>query len=339
MDIIIKSFNRPYYLDRCIQSIRKFVTDSDYRIIILDDGTPEKYLKKISEKYSHITILKSDFHNEKITAIESDAENINSNVPIDLWINAAKNASDYFVLLEDDIWFTDYISLNELEISLRKANLQMLKLFWLGNSKLISDRIVKKESFFSIYEPNLYTRNPLLYKLFFKYSRFKIRKILSFIPIYTKERALSYYSIYSVAGVVFRREYFLSLWKNHANTIDEGLQLFNAVQFLNKNKNKNITFGRTNKEVVKTSFLSAATNQHKNYENVSIDMFVFNRIINEAWYEGELDVMNNFPKDLNPESIQKILRDKNAVDASEGEWKKWVERFKLQYISFGCIIE
>lgn len=337
MDIIIKSFNRPYYLDRCIQSIRKFVVHSDYRIIILDDGTPDKYLKKISEKYSDITILKSHLYDEKVIAIENDVPNINSKVPMDLWIDAAKSASDYFVLLEDDIWLTDCIALNDLVISLRKDNVQMLKLFWLGNAKLISDHIVKKESFFSIYKPNLYTRNPFLYKLFFVSSRFNIQRIMSFLTIYTKARALNYYSIYSVAGAVFRREYFLSLWKNHTNTINEGLQLINAVRFLNKNKN--VTFGRTNKEVVKTSFLSAATNEHKSYENVSIDMFVFNKIINEAWYEGELDAMSNFPNDLNPETIQKILRDKNAANANEEEWIKWVERFKGQYTSFGCIID
>lgn len=337
MDIIIKSFNRPYYLDRCIQSIRKFVVHLDYRIIILDDGTPDKYLKKISEKYSDITILKSHLYDEKVIAIENDVPNINSKVPMDLWIDAAKSASDYFVLLEDDIWLTDYIALNDLVISLRKDNVQMLKLFWLGNAKLISDHIVKKESFFSIYKPNLYTRNPFLYKLFFVSSRFNIQRIMSFLTIYTKARALNYYSIYSVAGAVFRREYFLSLWKNHTNTINEGLQLINAVRFLNKNKN--VTFGRTNKEVVKTSFLSAATNEHKSYENVSIDMFVFNKIINEAWYEGELDAMSNFPNDLNPETIQKILRDKNAANANEEEWIKWVERFKGQYTSFGCIID
>lgn len=337
MDIIIKSFNRPYYLDRCIQSIRKFVVHSDYRIIILDDGTPDKYLKKISEKYSDITILKSHLYDEKVIAIENDVPNINSKVPMDLWIDAAKSASDYFVLLEDDIWLTDCIALNDLVISLRKDNVQMLKLFWLGNAKLISDHIVKKESFFSIYKPNLYTRNPFLYKLFFVSSRFNIQRIMSFLTIYTKARALNYYSIYSVAGAVFRREYFLSLWKNHTNTINEGLQLINAVRFLNKNKN--VTFGRTNKEVVKTSFLSAATNEHKSYENVSIDMFVFNKIINEAWYEGELDAMSNFPNDLNPETIQKILKDKNAANANEEEWIKWVERFKGQYTSFGCIID
>lgn len=336
MDIIIKSFNRPYCLDRCIQSIRNFVVNSDYRIIILDDGTPEKYLKKISEKYSEITILKSFLYDEKVNAIENEGQKLNLKVPIDLWIDAAKNASDYFVLLEDDFWLTDYIALNDLEISLRNNNLQMLKLLWLGNPILISDNILKLESFFNIYKPNLYTRNPLLYKLIFIYNKFKVRKTLSYFKIYKRSRALSYYCIYSVAGAIFKREYFLSLWENHNSTIDEGLQLYNAVHFLNKNNDA--AFGRTNKEMLKTSFLSAATNQHKDYENVSIDMLAFNKIINEAWYKEEFDVMNNFSNDLDAEEIEKILIKENNISANSEEWKKWVERFKRQYTSFGCII-
>jgi glycosyltransferase involved in cell wall biosynthesis len=59
MDILIKSFNRPYYLDRCIQSVKKFVVNSDYKIIVLEDGTPEKYLNKIIEKHPEVRLLKS----------------------------------------------------------------------------------------------------------------------------------------------------------------------------------------------------------------------------------------------------------------------------------------
>jgi len=47
IDILIKSFNRPYYLDRCLYSIYKFVKKTDFNIVVLDDGTPEKYLQKI----------------------------------------------------------------------------------------------------------------------------------------------------------------------------------------------------------------------------------------------------------------------------------------------------
>lgn len=337
MDIIVKSFNRPYCLDRCIQSIRKFVVDSDYRIVILDDGTPEKYLNKIQEKHKDVVLFKSALYNEKVESISNDLQNISAKVPIDLWIEAAKNATDYFVLLEDDIWFTDYIVLSELEYHLKKDRMQMLKLFWLGNPKLISNKIKKQEVFYTIYDPNLYTINPFVYRLVFASSRFKIKQILSFFKIYTYEKSLKYYSIYSVAGAIFDRDYFLTLWANHTNTVDEGLQLKNAVRFYNKNKNVN--FGRTNNQVVKTSFLSAATNQHKEYENVFIDMFAFNKVINDAWFEERFDVMNNFPKDFNSETISALLKVKNQADAKEEEWKKWINKFKQQYTSIGCLIE
>lgn len=42
MDILIKSFNRAFYLDRCLQSIENFV-EGDYTVKILDDA-PKKLL-------------------------------------------------------------------------------------------------------------------------------------------------------------------------------------------------------------------------------------------------------------------------------------------------------
>ena len=70
MDILIKSFNRPYYLDRCLFSIQKFGIRFRGQIFIMDDGTPHKYLDKIKEKYPFVTILKSNFYEEKTKLIE-----------------------------------------------------------------------------------------------------------------------------------------------------------------------------------------------------------------------------------------------------------------------------
>ena len=69
--IIIKSFNRPYYLDRCLNSIYKNV-NCKFEIKVLDDGTPEKYLEKIFDKYKDIKIIKSTQYNDKISAIEQN---------------------------------------------------------------------------------------------------------------------------------------------------------------------------------------------------------------------------------------------------------------------------
>ncbi len=338
MDILIKSFNRPYYLDRCIESIKKFAQNQDFKITILDDGTPQKYLDKIQQKHSEITILKSALYDEKSNAIINKSATINHEIPIDLWVNAAKNSTNYFVLIEDDFWFTAPFNLKNIRLHLKSDNIQMLKLFWLGNSNLIESNYTSKNDLYSIYSPNLYTNNPILFHLIFIFNRFKSRKFFEFFGIYTESRLIDYYKIYATSGAIFKRKYFLKLWKNHTNKTDEGLQLFNAVKYMRKQKKANY-FGFYNTEIMKTGFLSSATNQNKTYKDGAIDLFVFNEIINETWFNDEFDAMDNFPDDLNSNKIESILENKNHLLAQAVQWKKWVQKFKDQYRSFGCEID
>ena len=340
MDIIIKSFNRPYYLDRCLQSIYKNMVDADFTIKILDDGTPEKYLKRLAEQYPAIQIYKSEFYADKVSNIASGnahLEGAKANIPIQLWIEAVQNATDYFLLLEDDIWLTEKINLKETQSFLQRKHIFFLKLFWLGNNKLIEKKLTEKTDFLSVYKPQVLTSNPFLFRIIFRMNRLKSRTILTFLKIYSKERFLKYYTIYSVAGAVFKKEYFLNLWKDHQNNVDEHLQLLNAVKFYNKNRDLN--FAQTNVEVAKTGFMSSATNQFKKYEGVDLDMFAFNRILNEAWYNDEFDVMENFPKDLNQERINEMLEAESHPFAQKKEWQQWVQKFKRQFKSFGCKID
>ena len=338
MDLLIKSFNRPYYLDRCIQSIYLNVHDKDFNIIVLDDGTPQKYLDKLTDKYPAIKILKSDLYSEKSKAIANGDLFVNTKIPIDLWINAAENASNYFLLIEDDFWFTKPIHLKKIRLNLESDKIKMLKLCWLGNSKLLPKKSVISNEEYSIFTPDLYTTNPFLFNFIFRFHRFKIRKILTFLNIYSLDRLLEYYTVYATSGAIFKKKYFLKLWKNHHNKVDEGLQLSNAVKFINRKK-KSQYFGITNAELMKTGFLSSASNQSKKYENVNLDLFVLNRIINESWYKGIFDPMENYPKDLNSNKIEELLISSNHPEATSSDWKNWVYEFKNQYLSFGCNID
>jgi hypothetical protein len=339
MDILIKSFNRPYYLDRCIQSIHLYCKNGDYKIKVLDDGTPQKYLDKLLRKYPEISIYKSKNYREKEVCCALGVKPENMEVPINLWIEAAKESTDIFFLLEDDIWLTEDLDLDFLNKSMLEDRVKFLKLFWLGNPKLIRSKSVIKKEFYSVFEPDLYTTKPFLYLfVFYKFNRFKIRKILKFLKVNTFEKALSYYSIYSVAGVIFSKDYFIDLWKNHTSTVEEGLQLYNAVRYYNSNK-RNIAYAHSNNEVLKTGFMSSATNQFKDYKDVNVDMFAFNKIINEAWYNEEFDSMDHFSKDLNSEEIEGLLSKANNSLATKEEWKKWTGLFKKQFTSFGCKID
>jgi hypothetical protein len=154
------------------------------------------------------------------------------------------------------------------------------------------------------------------------------------LGVYNNQRALAYYTIYAVAGAIFNKKYFVELWKNHQNSIDESLQIKNAIKYVNKNQEAN--FGHIHSEILKTSFQTAATNSHKNYKSIKIDMFAFNKLINQVWYHDAFDSMNNFPEDINAQLFESIL-DKNSNElAQKKEWVKWVTHFKN---NFGCAIE
>lgn len=338
MDVLIKSFNRPYYLDRCIQSVYMHCLGQELHIKVLDDGTPQKYLDKIQQKFPAIKIYKSEFYKEKVAFTENGKRPEIQNIPIDLWIKVAAESSENFILLEDDIWFTENVNIKNLKTTIEKENLSFVKLFWLGNPILVQEKSSKIKNKLRIFEADLFVENPILYNfIFYKFNRFKIRKTLQTLKIHTRKRHLSYYSIYSVAGVVFNKNYFAALWNSHKNEVDEFLQLYNAVNY--KFKNKKVAFARTEKEIVRTGFSSSATNQFKNYDDVNVDMFEFNKILNDAWFEDQFDAMSNFPSDFNEEKIVEVLQSSKDSKTNVAEWQKWVAKFKNQFTAFGCQID
>ena len=260
MDILIKSFNRPYYLDRCLYSIEKFVKGAD-KIVILDDGTPQIYLDKIVSKYQNVVIKKSQFYESKQQFTINGVSPKEYSIPINFWLEAAKNASENFIIIEDDFWFIDFIDLKQVNNEIIKENVIFLKLIWIGSPMVIQSKETIQKNNFIVLKPKLFTTIPFLYYfIFYKFDRFKIRKTLRFLKINTQKKHLAYYTIYSVAGMVFNRDYFVSLWNNHENNIDEGLQIYNALKFLRKNKNQ---FARFNNQVLRTGFMSSATSQYK----------------------------------------------------------------------------
>src|SRR5690606_695567 len=132
--VLIKSFNRAFYLERCLQSIFKFV-DNNLKIKVLDDGTPEKYLNKIQTKYPEVEILKSKNYNQKSELITEKKEINGFEIPTDLWKSAVKNSSEFVLVIEDDVWFTEKTDLNQIISGMKSHNIDLVKLGWLGNYK------------------------------------------------------------------------------------------------------------------------------------------------------------------------------------------------------------
>ena len=224
-DILIKSFNRPYYLDRCLASIQMMIS-GDYRVKVLDDGTPRKYLDKIQEKYPKVEIITSDNFSKKNKSIEENlatGKEINGfEIPTKLWINEAQKASDYFMITEDDVWFTEKINLNELVETCKKLDINLLKLGWLGNKKGDEQLEIKEvsETIVSCQPKSLFLGNKKVMTAFFKnqYKFFTILYKLGKVDHYTQQK---YWALNSILMGLYNKKYWLSIWENMHGKVDE----------------------------------------------------------------------------------------------------------------------
>ncbi|WP_293871941.1 hypothetical protein [Flavobacterium sp.] len=339
MDILIKSYNRPYYLDRCLFSINKHVIIGNGKIIVLDDGTPQIYLDRITEKYPNIIIKKSEFYEKKVQFTTKGKRPEKYSIPVNLWVDSAKRASENFILIEDDTWFIDIVNLGEVDAEITQNNVALTKLYWIGNSIINQNKKETSLKNIVLLKPKLLTTIPALYYfIFYKFDRFKIRKILRFFKINTNEKQLAYRTIYAVAGMIFNKNYFVKLWDNHQNNVDEGLQIYNAVKVFKEQKHT-IKFARYHHEILRTGFMSAATNQHKESYVGNVDMFAFNKLMNESWLHNQLDVISSLPNDINAEEIIRILDSDKQKTILSKDWLSWVGSFKSYYLEMGCKID
>lgn len=338
VDIFIKSFNRPYYLDRCLASVEKFVSGT-YRIKILDDGTPEKHLDKIRQKYPDAEIILSDNYQKKIRAIKENLESgkkINGfEIPTKFWYDNVKAASDYIIITEDDVWFTNPVDVDELAKQSENHNINLIKLGWLGNESEREDLIIKPIS------DNLESAKPKSLLFFpgklmdaFFYNRYKFFTILYKLGKVDNFTQRKYWALNSILMGFYRKNYWLQIWKGMDGKVDEKRQLINAAFYYKKNIHNANFISKLQRESMKTTFRSSATNSYHEY-GFGFDVDRFNHIINEAWLKEDFDALQNFPKDFSMDYFKTFVSDK----INFSEFEKWADQFRKQYENLGCNID
>lgn len=339
MEIFIKSFNRPYYLERCLRSLYKFVKDIDLvSIKILEDGTPKIFLDKILEKFPNVDILYSEYYDSKVGQI---AQYLNGEspypklrAPVAFWRRElAKAAGDYFLLIEDDMWLNECISLHDIIYLAKSKDLHLIKFFSVGNPFLKKGNLINLNRDVQRIEPKLFTLSPTIYRHVLQKNTLKIGGLLRRLNILKPVHYIEYYTIYNVAGVIMSKSYYNFLWKDHGEKIDENNQLVRALLFYNNHKESIATF---NRDILHTSFSSSATNT---FLGIDLDIFHFNNILNNAWNKGLLDSFENFPNDFSQEKISEILEETNNNKASSIEWLKWQKEFKDSFRRVGHQID
>jgi len=331
--ILIKSFNRPHYLDRCLISIQKNVSGK-FHIKIIDDGTPEKYLELIQKKHSGIEIIQTERYSEKSLQIQNQ-DKVSGIIPSRDWYEAVKNSAEYVLVIEDDVWFTDPININELSDEMGKMQVFLLKLGW-NSMPLNSQQLEKIHESFLRRKVNLFSLNSTIIDWLFA-DKFRVYTILKKLKMISPSEFYKYYLFISISSGIHRKEYWLKTWENLNSSVNEKQQIKNAINFYKKNKTQNF-IAHYKKELIKTTYKSSATNSFHKY-GFQLDVFVINHILNEAWFDDKLDPMENYPKDFSDEYIQSFLEKANHPDAQYAEWKKWADKFKEQYRNLGAEIE
>jgi glycosyltransferase involved in cell wall biosynthesis len=336
MDVIIKSFNRPYYLEKCLRSVEKYFR-GNYNIIILDDGTPEQYLKRIQTLFPSVHIHRSDSYDRKSRAIREhlaghSAYNL-KHIPAQFWKDKIASASNIFLLLEEDAWITSEIDQVAIKDAMLKHNIAITKLFWNGNENIVKGEknLIGNET--ELILPKLPVTNLFLAEMILK-NRFRIRSVLIKAGILDPQFMLPYYSLYTVSSAFFKKDFWLTAMENADARINEDRQLFNALRWsLN---NKNAAFAKTQYQKVNTSYITTAVNS---FTTIKFDFIQFNHIMNEAWLHGNLNPMQNFPRDFSIPYLSEFLIEKKVSGCTPEEWMIWITMFKGQYESLGCVID
>lgn len=336
MDLIVKSFNRPYYLERCLRSIYRFAQGS-FRIRVLDDGTPPEYLARITELFPEVFISTSSLYDAKVAALRAHVTGTctfdQRTIPTGLWIEHVVAGSDVFLLLEDDIWLTGPLLLDDIQCEMDTQHLDMVKISWLGNNDVVTGQKILLGGQLEEIIPHIPLASDLLIL-----NRFGVRSTLQKLGLLRLVRndfqlQLPVYTLYGVASAFFTKKYWLYLWAGGQAKVDEVQQLQKAGQWYKQHQGR---YAKSRVELTKTSFITSTTNM---YKGVDLDIFVFNYHLNEAWLRGQLDSMQNFPKDFSQEYLGNILTASGDTRTNVVEWIKWIQKFKAQYLSFGCEVE
>lgn len=337
MDILIKSFNRPYYLDRCLQSTYQCVTGA-FTIKILDDGTPPVYLERIQELYPEVQILRSPQYATKVAAIEAHLHHGQSysqtKIPTKFWFEAVEASTNFFLLLEDDIWLTSAVDVNEVQKTMQHENMALVRLSWQGNKTLVTGaKQVLSEQIEEI-TPAISSWRKFIFQ-----NRYKVRSSGYRLGFFRNimPYQLPMYVLYAVASSFFSKEYWLYLWQGAQERVVEEHQLQKALQWNSMRHGKAYSrYGKLRQESAETSYLTTTNN---GFKEVKCDMMQINYRLNEAWLHGKLNCMQGLPADFSIIYLAQFFKVSDDSDALYEEWLAWIKRFKHDYRRLGCVVD
>ncbi|MFT4202930.1 MAG: hypothetical protein QM610_03365 [Chitinophagaceae bacterium] len=330
-NIYIKSFNRPYFLDRCLYSIYRYMT-GNYRVIILDDGTPLKYIDRVKEKYPQVIFQFSDDAVKKRTEIEqairTGEEHYTRSIPLQFWHDTVEQGSGYFLLTEDDIWVTAPVDVDAYVQLMKAKKMNTIKLRWWGNENTnVGERVLLSGEVEAVI-PKIHFAAEWIVK-----NRFYIHAVLSRLKLIKGTFFQQLYTYYEVGGVFFDKRYWLFLYSGRLDSrVEEMVQLGKAAEWARKHPET--MFGKCITEAGRSTYLTSAAGGYNGQTGFSMTMV--NHYLNDEWYRGKFDSMQNFPEDYALDTVYDILQKSGDPKCDPEKWKKWSRDFQAHFVRIGA---
>ena len=298
-NIYIKAFNRPFYLDRCIRSVKFNVSGYD-RLIVLDDGTLTRYLDRLRTLHPDVEFRGSGATDNKLALLRAGRfREIEQTCPsaIEFWTaEIGRDPHDYVLVLEEDAWITRRFDLSAAVDNMTANQAMILKLWWTTETNNVSE---------SYRFPN----------------GFGIRYIEPSI-----QSMFEAYQIWIVAFSVFLREYWVNNVSAATRLADESSQLAAALDYARRHPQRRtaITDGRC----LHQGWMVPGRSTPEYYDK-GLRQHVFMDAMNEAWLAGRLDPTEGYPYDFTDDYMAGVIAP--AVSAEDLEiWRLW-RRNEIRY--------
>jgi glycosyltransferase involved in cell wall biosynthesis len=305
------------YLDRCIRSIKAHARGYG-TIIVLDDGSEEKFLEKIAQDHEDIIIRGSPNGAKKRQYVKDNyAENNNLRRevtdmgfdPAAFWVEEIKKDDNSFVLvMEDDTWFRESIDIVRVVKNMEENNTLIFKLMLCGRENAgkgsdVDIRVLFDDGFAMDY----YT--PLIKEI------------------------LDVYQIFILCLAIYRKNYWINNFEGVGHYLDEIYTLNRALEYVMKLQSENVRvrFARSASEIIHQSHMTTCrTDSGGMGVPVKIDNSLYNKAIDEAWLKGDLDPMSNFPDEIADDYLTSVFR-RSLSDEEIGKWLLWRKSYNAMF--------
>ena len=292
INVYIKSFARPFYLDRCIRSIKFNLRDYD-RIIVLDDGTVSTEMDRIAALHPEVEIRSSGADDGKFKLLKeqkfAEIARLYPSAPKFWYEEIYKDPYDYTIVIEDDAWFVRHIDLPVLLEDLQATNTAMCKFWWSTHQ-------------YNVVSRHAAPRGPEL-------------------EFYAQLGTMAEVSrtLWIVAFALFKREYWLHVVSHAQRLGDERSQAVAAVEYASNHPDAR--FCKTAQRCIHQGWAVPARSTPEYYGKKLMQHRIM-EALNGAWMSGELSPTEAYPYDFSGDCIIQHLRARLSDDDVQA-WSHW----------------